>query len=452
MVRAMVRVLGVKENFAGLVACAGWLLAGVLSPTAFAQELRLEPLLEEALQRSPEILAAKARAQAAHHKVPQARSLPDPMFMTGYQNEGWKRYTYGEMPGAQWMFSASQMIPFPGKLGLKGEMAEQEAKGLDSSAEYAALQVMARVKELFYDLFLAHKTLDILVQTRALFSRIEEAALARYRSGTGPQQEVLMAQTERYMLLEREEMQRQRIRSLEAMLSATLGRSPHTPLGRPEEPTRTPLDKSSEDLLQLAQERSPQLKARERMVQAAEAKVSMARKEYFPDLTLTGNYSSRGGGELEDMWSLTATVNVPIFFRTKQEEGVKEARSSLLEARHELEATRLMIESSIRDNYAVVKAAENLLSLYREAIIPKQYQDFELALSGYITGKIEALTVISRLKAFLDTELLYWSQFAQREKALARIEALVGGGWELGVKSEKSSEDAGTLGRGGDRN
>jgi hypothetical protein len=30
-------------------------------------------------------------------KVPQARSLPDPMFMTGYQNEGWKKYTYGEM-------------------------------------------------------------------------------------------------------------------------------------------------------------------------------------------------------------------------------------------------------------------------------------------------------------------------------------------------------------------
>ncbi|MEJ5376639.1 MAG: TolC family protein [bacterium] len=429
MFRAMVRVLSHKGNLAGLVACAGWLLWGIC-PAASAQELRLKPLLEEALQRSPEILAAKARAQAAHHKVPQARSLPDPMFMTGYQNEGWKRYTYGEMPDAQWMFSASQMIPFPGKLGLKGEMAEQEARGLDSSAEYAALQVLARVKELFHDLFLAYKTLDILAQTRALFSRLEEAALARYSSGTGPQQEVLMAQTERYMLLEREEMQRQRIRSLEAMLSSALGRSAHVPLGRPEEPSITPLHKSPEQLLQLANERSPQLKARARMVEAAEAKVSMARKEYFPDLTLTGNYFSRGAGQFEDMWSLTATVNVPIFFRTKQEEGVKEARSSLLEARHELEATRLMIESSIRDNYAMVKSGENLLSLYREAIIPKQYQDFELALSGYTTGKIEALTVISRLKAFLDTELLYWSQLAQREKALARIEALVGGGWE----------------------
>jgi len=166
------------------------------------------------------------------------------------------------------------------------------------------------------------------------------------------------------------------------------------------------------------------------MIQAAETRVSMAKKEFFPDLTLAGNYFSRGGGQLEDMWSLTATINVPIFFKTKQEEGVKEAGASLAEARHELAATRLMLASNIRDNLSMLKAAENLMALYRGAIIPKNYQDFELALSGYITGRIEAITVISRLKAFLDTELLYWSQFAQREKALARIEALVGGGGE----------------------
>lgn len=431
MFKAMVRFYGLKGNLVGFLACAGWLVAEITSPAAYAQELRLASLLKEAMGRSPEILAAKAKAQAAHHRVPQAKSLPDPMFMTGYQNEGWNRYTYGEMPGAQWMFSASQMIPFPGKLGLKGEMAEQEAKGLDCSAENAALQVVAKVKELYYDLFLAYKTLDILARTRGLFSRIEEAALARYRSGTGPQQEVLMAQTERYMLLEREEMQRQRVRSLEAMLNATLARPSHAPLGMPEEPVVRPLDKIPEELSQMAQELSPQLKARARMVQAAEAKVSMAQKEYFPDLTLAGNYFNRGGGELQDMWKITATVNVPIFFRTKQDEGVKEAKASLAEARHELDATRLMIESSIKDNYAMVKAAENLMSLYKEALIPKQRQDFELALSGYVTGRIEALTVISRLKAFLDTELLYWSQLVQREKAMARLEALVGG--ELGT-------------------
>lgn len=427
MQRVGVRVLGLRGAIASLVSWGALALAVFFHPNALAQDLRLEPLVQEALERSPEILAARARAQAAHHKAPQARSLPDPMFMTGYQNEGWKRYTYGEMPDAQWMFSASQMIPFPGKLELKGQMAEKEAEALEANVEVTRLQVVSKVKELYFELFLAHKTLEILARTRSLFQRVEEAALARYSSGKGEQQEVLMAQTERYMLLEREEMQRQRVRSLEAMLNAALGRPTDAPLGRPQEPQVTPMSLSADELVRTAEERSPQIKAREKMIQAAESKLSMARKEFFPDLTLAGNYFSRGGGELQDMWSLTATVNVPIFFKTKQEEGVKEAGASLAEARHELASTRLMLASGIRDNLSMVKAAENLMALYRGAIIPKNYQDFELALSGYITGRIEAITVVSRLKAFLDTELLYWSQMVQREKALARLEALVGG-------------------------
>ncbi|HEX8948164.1 MAG TPA: hypothetical protein VF790_04330, partial [Dissulfurispiraceae bacterium] len=54
------------------------------------------------------------------------------------------------------------------------------------------------------------------------------------------------------------------------------------------------------------------------------------------------------------------------------------------------------------------------------------YQDFELALSGYTTGKVEAITTISRLKTILDFETAYWGQFAEREKAIARLDALAG--------------------------
>jgi hypothetical protein len=47
-------------------------------------------------------------------------------------------------------------------------------------------------------------------------------------------------------------------------------------------------------------------------------------------------------------------------------------------------------------------------------------------LSGYVTGKTEAITVTQRLKAFLDVELLYWGQYTEKEKAIARLEALTG--------------------------
>jgi hypothetical protein len=76
-------------------------------------------------------------------------------------------------------------------------------------------------------------------------------------------------------------------------------------------------------------------------------------------------------------------------------------------------------------------SSEKLMRLYRDVMVPKTYQDFELALSGYTAGRIEAITVINRLKALLDFEFLYWEQFVTREKAIARLDAITGVGNSL---------------------
>ena len=391
-----------------------------------ADEVRLQDLVSEALQKSPEILASEAQAKAAGYRVPQAGSLPDPMVMFGYQNEGWDRYTYGKEPDAQWMFSASQMFPFPGKRSLKEEMARQDAEGTAILHESVKLKTIARVRELYYDLFLAYKTIDLLKERTALFSRIEDAALARYSSGTGMQQEVLMAQTEKYMLIEREEMQKQKIQSLEAMLNSTVGRDVNAPLGRPAELALSLQVKGLDELLNRAYDHSPDIRIRQRMVAAAEAKVKMAEKEYYPDFTVAGSYFTRGGGQFMDMWSLTTTVNVPLYYRSKQRQAVLESEAVLAGAKRELEAARLMVASSIRDAYSMYTTSERLMDLYKNGLMPRAYQDFESALAGYTTGRTEALTVINRLKALIDFETLYWVQVAEHGKASARFEAMTG--------------------------
>jgi outer membrane protein TolC len=388
-------------------------------------ELVLKDLIDEALEKNPEVLASQWRATAASHRIPSARTLPDPMFMLGYQNEGFSRYNYGESEDAQWMVSASQMFPYPGKLALKGEMAEWDARSLSDSVEGVKLKTISRIKELYFELLLAYKDIDILKDRAGLFTAIEEAALARYAAGKGIQQEVLMAQTEKYMLVEREEMLRQRIQSLEAMINSGVGRRVDFPLGRPVELEPVEYPFTLDQLLVVAPEQSPEIQSREKMIGTNETKVKMAHREYYPDVTLAANYFARGGDFL-DMWSLTATINVPIFYKTKQDQGVYEAAASLSEARQEFEAAKLMVTSALRDNHSMVKTAEKLMALYREGLVPKNQQDVEAAMAGYVLGQVEAITVISRVKALLDTELLYWKQFAEREKAIARIEGLLG--------------------------
>jgi len=398
----------------------------LITSYGFAEELNLQTLIDEALKNNYEILAAEARLNASKFRIPQAKSLPDPMLMFGYQNEGFRKlYTFSESPDSQWMFSASQTFPFPGKLSLKGEMASWETESLKAYYEASQLRTISQVNELYYDLFLAYKNIDLIKDRYILFSRIEDAALSRYSTGMGLQQEVLMAQTEKYMLLEREEMMRQKIQSIEAMLNALIGKDVNSTIGRPAELPSTEFPQSMEWLINAAYANSPEVKAKEKMILGAEAKIQMTQREYYPDFTINGSYFLRNK-DVPDMWSLATTINIPIFYKTKQRQAVNEAKASLSEARHELEGTKLMLSSAIRDNYSMIKTAEKLMDLYKNGLIPKTYQDLESAIAGYITGKTEAITVISRLKLLIEFEELYWNQFIVREKAIARIKAAAG--------------------------
>ena len=393
--------------------------------SAAAERLELQSLIDEALRQSPEVAAAEARAGAARFKVPQAKSLPDPMFMVGYQNEGFSRYTYGETLMSAWMFSASQMFPFPGKLGLKEAIASADADTLTDMVALTKLRISARVKELYYDLFLAYKDIDLIGEQLALYEQIENASVARYAAGKGTQQEVIMSQAGKYLLREKEEMSRQRIQSAEAMLNATLGRGVNSPLGRPAEPVFHPYEQDIEALLAVSYERSPEIRARSRMVRASETAVRLAQKEYYPDFTVSAEYDKKGGPYM-DMWALKTAVNIPLYYRTKQRQGVYEAESALAASRGEFLAAKLSVASAARDRYSMIMSGERLMDLYRNALIPNARRDFDSSLSEYATGGTGAAAVISKLGALLEYETSYWRQFADREKAIARLMEITG--------------------------
>ena len=375
-----------QRLLAGLILPAFLLLGlgmSVSAACAAEETLGLDELISEGLKNSPEILAAQARAQAAGYRIPQARSLPDPMFTFGYQNEGFDRFTVGEAgaENAMGIFSLSQQFYFPGKRGLKGEMAAKDAESVDALYEAARHRVVAQIKTTYYDLFLAYKTIDILHERSDLFSRIEDTASSRYASGMGTQQEVLMAQTEKYMILEKEEMQRQKIEALQGMLNTTIGREVDSPLARPTEPAYTTFGVTLDDMVGMAKEHSPDVRSKRKMVEGAQAKVKMARKEYYPDFAVAGGYFQRGGG-FPPMWNLTATVNLPIFYKTRQSQALAEAQAEVFEAKRELAATELMVSSSVRERYSMLRSADRLMRLYNEGLIQKVNQDVQTRLLG----------------------------------------------------------------------
>jgi outer membrane protein TolC len=214
----------------------------------------------------------------------------------------------------------------------------------------------------------------------------------------------------------------QKIQSLGAMLRAAIGRDKGQ-LERPNEPVYQSFPMEIDEAVDLALQHSPEIKSRGKMLEAAETKLLMAQKEYFPDFALSGSYFNRSG-DFKDMWSATATINVPLYFLSKQRPAVLEAKATIRQAKQEIEAVKLMIAAALRDNYSMLRSAEKLMNIYKKGLIPKNTQDFEQSLAGYSTGKTEAINVISRLKTLLDYEAQYWNQFVEREKAISRLNAI----------------------------
>ncbi|MDZ7262793.1 MAG: TolC family protein, partial [candidate division KSB1 bacterium] len=226
------------------------------------------------------------------------------------------------------------------------------------------------------------------------------------------------------MLIQRLAVLEQKRESLSALINRLLDRPPQAPLGRPAEVMKSPFDRTLEELNELALQRSPMLKMAERRIEEKQAALSLAKKEYLPNFQLNAMYNSRD--RLEAMWEANVGVEIPLYFWRKQKKGVEEAQLNLSEAQNLHEKTKQELLFEVKDNFVMARTSDTLVRLYGTAIIPQSSLSLESAISGYEVGKVDFLTLLDNLLTLLNNELMYYEQLVDFQKALARLEAVVG--------------------------
>ncbi|HEY3271716.1 MAG TPA: TolC family protein, partial [Geothrix sp.] len=90
----------------------------------------LAALLAEALGKHPDVQKADAAVRMDQERIPQAGVLPDPSLSLGIQNDGFKELQIGKMETSYYSVAFTQPFPWPGKRGLRKEVA---AAGVDLS-------------------------------------------------------------------------------------------------------------------------------------------------------------------------------------------------------------------------------------------------------------------------------------------------------------------------------
>lgn len=410
------------------------------SPTADTGVLTLEEVVRTALQNNPAIASAAHTVNAQRARVPQAGSLPDPTVAVGWAGNIQPFSVQTGDPSSYRGISASQTFPLFGKRGLRRDIAGKEVDASQWDLEAVRRRVVADVKTAFYDYWYYDKAIRTTQQNRDLLTKLSQIAEARYRVGKGMQVDVLRSQVELSMLLQKMTMLEQQRATAQARLNALMGRATETPLPPAADvPNATPLIYALADLFTLALKNDPEYQRMQKMVERTQLAIDLAHKDYLPDVSVGYMYQQRP--QMQDMNGLTFTVNVPIFYRSKQREEVKQAKEEQLSTSSARANRQNELYFELKQQYLAAKASENLLKLYSQGVVPQSSLALESSMSSYQVGNVDFQTLIGNFTTVLNYETDYYRELANYQTSLAQMESLTGtdltGGTAVPATEEK---------------
>jgi len=391
-------------------------------------KLNVDRLVDEALQNNPEISAVKIKWEIFKEKIPQSYALEDPMFGFGIVNIP-TNFSFKDEDMTMKEFSISQKFPFPGKRPLMKEMASKEAEAVSTEIQGKIHQIIKDVKTAYYDLSHIYRTTEVTQRNKRILEDFAKIAETRYAVGEGIQQDVFKAHVEVSKMVDDLIMLGQRKRSLEAKLNALLNRPPETPMGEPEEVVLRKFPFTMEELQKMALEMNPTLKGMKKMIEAKEKAHALAKREYYPDFNLKFAYGQRDNSpdmKRRDMLIGMVEMNIPIFYKSKQDRKVAETKAEILATEAQYRAMKNEVLFMITDMASMIQRGERQLELYKTGIIPQASLQINSAMSAYRVNRADFMTLLDSRMTLYKYELEYHKALTEYEKNVANLGAAVG--------------------------
>ena len=385
----------------------------------------LSQLLAEAGANNPQISAANYSMRAARQMAPQVTTLPDPKFtyqqfsvgspkpLAGYTNSDFAYIGVG----------ASQELPYPGKLGLRGAVAERDADTKQAEVEVTKTSIADAVKGDYLQLAYLQQTLGILRENETVLDQLIQDVTAHYQVGQGMQQDVLQAQVNRTKIVKEITMHHQQMGQIQAHLKGLLSRDQGSPDIVTEDLTVTPLQRTSDELLAMVRQNNPQIQVDASSIRRQEAQVASAKREGKPDFEVGYLYENTDR-KYRDYYMFSFNVRLPR--RKRVDAEIAEATERRSESQRTLDAHLQQQLAEVRQGYVKASSDDELLKEYKEGLIPQSDAAFRATLSAYASNREEFFHVLSYFNDTLNLKLEYVQTLADHEAALAHLETLTG--------------------------
>jgi outer membrane protein, heavy metal efflux system len=385
----------------------------------------LATLIEEAERNDPAIHSAELAARAATFVAPQMSSLPDPQFTLQQFSVGSPRpfagYTNSDF--AYIGLGVSQQLPYPGKLKLRGAVADRDADTAKAHIDVVLQDEIETLKTTYFRLACLQQTLGILQRNAALLEQVEQQAEARYSAGMGNQQDVLKAQLERTKILREVSMHHQLVGEAQAELKRILRRPQDSPDIIAEPLAATFLRYTASELRDKVRAQNPNIQEDSAMVQRNQTAVELAQKEFRPDFGVSYMYENTDR-KFRDYYELSFNVNFPR--RKPRQAALAQAQVNVERAQTDLDTRLQAALTDVQKQFITIKTSEEQLLIYRDGLIPQAQVTIQAGLAAYQSDREDFETLFSSFMDVLNFNLEYQQIILDHETALAHIERLTG--------------------------
>ena len=385
----------------------------------------MKALVEEAQKNNPEILAARKRWEASKARIPQAKSLDDPVFGLTFEKTPGSPFQLQKTASEDRMLSIAQFFPFFGKLPLKGKIALVESQMFALQYKDKELEIINRVKNGYFDLFMNYKEIELARQSLLLLENIARASEARYSLGDMSQEEIYKIDAEIARLnntirnLEQERLSKQ------TRLNTLLNKDPEENLGIPELNEDVSFDSDSRSLYQATLLNQPELLTFSYAIEKNKYARDLAKKSFFPDLMAGIVQRGITTGTIGP-WDLMLSFTLPLWFWTKQRYQVKEAIANLEEAEAAYKVMENRAFREVKDLAVKIEVAKNKIRLYKTSLIPILESSINSSLSAYASGKGDFMMLLDSQRMLVEARMDYYRALVEYNMNLADLERSVG--------------------------
>lgn len=381
----------------------------------------LDALVAEALEKNPELRFYEAEIAAAKGGRRQAGIYQNPELSTSL---GAKRASGSgfSSEGTAWSASVLQTFEYPGRIGLRKVIANQDIRLAELGFNQFKAALAARARTLGYNLLTAQEKAQAATEVADRLQELLDFLVQRDPAGVTPLLEVRVIEASVVTFRKRAIEASQALQTALFEVNLLRGQPLDTPVRIADTQLKLPSVPDRETLLASARMKNFDIRTRLAELEQQGFKLELSKNQRWPEISVGPFVSQEKAGDRETIAGIGISLPLPLWNRNAGNIDTESARQQ--QAETSLFLVRLKIEQAVMEQWLAYRLKKEETQRWQTNSIQRFHQAAELGDRHYRLGSLPIATYIELQREYLEALESILSLQAEALESLLQLEVL----------------------------